>query len=251
MIIRVKMTFVRATLLTLVCMLCVAHAVRAQTIVRCGNSYSDAPTAGCKAVESPHAAGSGFDSGQRSEFDLDGIRLGMTVGQALQAISSRFGIAESAIGQTKTQPGTLSATTTLSYVAPHVDGPALGVRLGMDPSTSTLRVETIVIGRPWTPNERAAMRAAALRKYGRPTGAVRDGQSPFWCEQPDGHGLCEPDTPELVLFNPRYAVPLDAWAKGTIPYMGWGTLALVTTQWADARFEVYARGVRARAERSR
>lgn len=175
----------------------------------------------------------------------------MTLNQALHVMSARFKIQESAIGQRQTQPGTPEATATLSYVAPHPDGPALGVRLGMDPSSSTLRVETIVIGRPSTQTERTAMRSAALAKFGPPTGAVRGGQSPFWCEQSSSTASCAPDTPQLLLFDPKYPVPLEAWTKGTIPLMSWGTMALITTKWSDARFQEYERGVKRRLQGDR
>ena len=185
-------------------------------------------------------------------FSIDGVRLGMTPDQAIAAISSHFGIPATAVRHTTTQMGALGTTATVSYIKHATQARAIGVKFGMDPATSTLRAETIIAGEPSSAAGRRVMHAAAVAKYGKPSGDVTGGQFYFWCEKPSLvlHGRistsCAPDTPQLFLFDGGFGVPFAALTQGGIFMPTWDTIALETTSLATARFAAAQRDIRLR-----
>ncbi|MDE1954258.1 MAG: hypothetical protein KGJ03_00920 [Betaproteobacteria bacterium] len=213
-----------------------APATLAAMIVRCGNSYSDTPSAGCRQVAITTAARHASGAPMESQYAVDGVRTGMTLGQAEQAIAVHFGIPASEVLQRQRGSGALGATEVLSYISNRMKGPAIGVLLGMDPSSSSLRVEMVVVGQVSTVSGRQRMRADALARYGPPTGESAVAQSAFWCERAAKvRGACLPDAPRLMLFNSGYGVSLKSLTGGGVDMMVWDTLALNTTQFANAR----------------
>ena len=225
----------------------VSHASQ---VVRCGNSYSDEPTAGCKTVVTDsHGAAPSNQLGM-SAFSIDGVRLGMTPDQVIAAISNHFGIPATAVRHTTTRMGSLGTTATVSYFKHATQYRAIGVHFGMDPATSTLRAETIIAGEPSSADGRRAMHAAAVARYGKPSGDVTGGQFYFWCEKPSLvlHGRistsCAPDTPQLFLFDGGFGVPFAALTQGGIFMPTWDTIALETTSLATARFAASQRDIR-------
>ena len=185
-----------------------------------------------------------------SAFSIDGVRLGMTPDQAIAAIADHFGIPATAIRHETNQMGSLGTTATVSYIKHAAQARAIGVHFGIDPATSSLRAETIIAGEPSSANGRRAMHAAAVARYGNPSGDVAGGQFYFWCEKPSLvlHGRlgqsCTPDTPQLFLFDGGFGVPFAAFTQGGIFMPTWDTIALETTSLATARFAAFQRDIR-------
>lgn len=235
---------------------CAGHPLpsHAAEIVRCGNSYSDTPAAGCEVVAAASSRGPAPNQAGLSVFSIDGVRLGMTPDQAIAAISNHFGIPATAVRHTTTPMGSLGTTATVSYIKHATQARAIGVQFGMDPATSTLRAETIIAGEPSSANGRRLMHAAAVARYGKPSGDVTGGQFYFWCQKPSLvlHGRiatsCVPDTPQLFLFDGGFGVPFAALTQGGIFMPTWDTIALETTSFATARFKTDQRDIRRERE---
>ena len=246
---RAASLWITAALMTLYC---AGHPPlsHATQVVRCGNSYSDTPTAGCKVITAASSQAQTPNRAGFSVFRIDGVRLGMTPDQAIAAISSHFGIPASAVRRTTTQMGSLGTTATVSYIKHAAQARAIGVHFGMDPATSTLRAETIIAGEPGSADGRRAMHAAAVARYGKPSGDVVGGQFYFWCEKPSLvlheqiSTSCTPDTPQLFLFDGGFGVPFAALTQGGIFMPTWDTIALETTSFATARFAAAQRDIR-------
>ena len=245
--------WIAAVLLTFYC---AGHPMpsHAAQVVRCGNSYSDTRAAGCEVVAAASSRAPTPNQAGLSVFSIDGVRLGMTPDQAIAAISNHFGIPATAVRHTTTQMGSLGTTATVSYIKHATQARAIGVRFGMDPATSTLRAETIIAGEPSSADGRRAMHAAAVARYGKPSGDVTGGQFYFWCEKPSLvlHGRtstsCAPDTPQLFLFDGGFGAPFAALTQGGIFMPTWDTIALETTSLATARFAAAQRDIRCQQE---
>lgn len=151
----------------------------------------------------PAAAAEGL-----SRLDVAGVRLGMTADQAGKALAKNFGVPASQVKKEliKRRDGTSYETIVFD------DGKTkCQAVLREDPSTHEPVVKSVGYAIPDTPDNREAMKAAAVKKYGSPSSTPgRNGYDVKWCADPanagprplpDGAQICKGEEMVSLLLN--------------------------------------------------
>lgn len=168
-----------------------------------------------------------------SEFDIAGIRLGMTPEEAKSAAKAHFGVDDSAISESKYPPADAVTGEKTPFVFTVKSGEHT---LTVNHVTDVLRdnaparaVWSIRYEVPYSRDNTAAMREAALQKYGENSNAPND-LPMHWCKTPNAHmgGVCDSFSEaklelgqnRIHLVDPRYLEAVNTWRdkqKNTTP----------------------------------
>jgi hypothetical protein len=138
-----------------------------------GTSYAEAP----RAVDA-------------TEFDIAGVRLGMSQAEAIQAISSTLGINQDEVVLDKfprenlitgkKDPTYFKVAHGIGKFVVHLEPNAL------NPSVSPTVVNLIKYEMPWTQENVQSMKEAAIKKYGQPSNGIISGNYE-WCIEPSAN----------------------------------------------------------------
>lgn len=168
------------------------------------------------------AAPSAVDAEQ---FDIAGVKLGMTPEAAVSALSGKVGIDKQSIEFDKfPQKNTVTNSKEPKYFTAKISGAAVTVHfepnIPFNPKNK-MAVSMIIYEQPWTPDNVAAMKQAATEKYGQPSNGTI-GVSYQWCLQPHsnpGFGCSEFRGPKLELSGTKLQLEDFRYRQAVIDHM--------------------------------
>ncbi len=153
-----------------------------------------------------------------TELDIAGIKLGMSVQEAVSAVSAKLGISKQSIEFDKYPSlNIITNSKEAKYFTAKTRGASVSVhfepRVPYNPANK-LAVSMVIYEQPWTPDNAAAIKEMALEKYGYPSNGTI-GMVFEWCQQAHSNpGIgcsIESNQPklsyhgtELKLTDPRY-----------------------------------------------
>ena len=161
-----------------------------------------------------------------SAFDVAGVKLGMSVEEAKAALAAQFGVEQTALVDEKwpSADGVTGEKVPKSFVLKNgvhtvTVHHATDVLHGREPARA---VYLVLYEMPYSEANVAAMRDAALQKYGENSNAPND--LPMdWCAEPHentGLGCNDPrmailqlSQTRLKLYDPRYQEAINAWRE--------------------------------------
>lgn len=159
------------------------------------------------------------------QFDIAGVKLGMDPEAAVVAIAERLGIDKLSIEFDKfPQENRITNTKEPKYFTAKISGASVIVHF--EPNVpynpkNKMAVSMIIYEQPWTPDNVASMKQAAIEKYGQPSNGTI-GVSSHWCLQPHnnpGFGCSEFRGPKLVLSGTKLQLEDFRYRQAVIDYM--------------------------------
>lgn len=176
-------------------------------------------------IVSPASAAQPVHAVDVKSFDVGGVKTGMSVEQARAAMQKNFGVSADKIEASKSAAYQVATKITGSpqvmYLVYENNGTRMQVsfepRVPYDKS-NPMAAALISYEIPWTSDNAASMKEAALAKYG-PVSAPDT--YPIWCEKPlPGTGMgCEPGTAELKVASTKLTLIDPAWQNARIKFM--------------------------------
>ena len=159
------------------------------------------------------------------QFDIAGIKLGMSPQAAVAAISTRLKIEKSTIQFEKyPQKNIVTNSKEPKYFTAKTSGAS--VTAYFEPAIpynpqSKMIVSMVIYEQPWTPENVSAMNKMAIEKYGQPSNGTT-GVSYQWCLQPHsnpGFGCSEYRGPKLELSGTKLQLEDFKYHQAFIDYM--------------------------------
>lgn len=146
------------------------------------------------------------------QFDIAGVRLGMSPQAAVAAISAKLGVDRRAIEFDKfPQRNPVTNSKEAKYFTVRTGGASVTVHFEPNVPYSPknrMAVSMIIYEQPWTAENVAAMKDMAIEKYGAPSNGT-NGVSYQWCLQPHdnpGFGCSEFRGPKLELSGTKLQI---------------------------------------------
>lgn len=159
------------------------------------------------------------------QFDIAGVKLGMTPEAAATAITGKLGIDKRSIEFDKF-PGQNIVTNSKEpkYFIAKTSGAS--IRVHFEPNVpynpkKKMAVSMIIYEQPWTPDNIVAMKQMAIEKYGLPSNGT-DGTGYKWCLQPHSNpslGCSGFRGPKLELFGTKLELEDSRYRQAVIDYM--------------------------------
>lgn len=159
------------------------------------------------------------------QFDIAGVKLGMTPEAAATAITGKLGIDKRSIEFDKfPQQNTVTNSKEPKYFTARTSGASITVHF--EPNVpynpkNKMAVSMIIYEQPWTPDNVAAMKQMAIEKYGLPSNGTV-GVSYQWCLQPHsnpGFGCSEFRGPKLELSGTKLQLENSRYRQAVIDHM--------------------------------
>ncbi|KFZ37931.1 hypothetical protein HR45_08830 [Shewanella mangrovi] len=159
------------------------------------------------------------------QFDISGVKLGMTQAQAIAAVTDNMHVDSSAISfDPFPQPSVVTKQKEPTYF--EVRHGATALRVHLKPQVPFNPEQTLVVSRisyqqPWAQQTAVQMKQQALQKYGEPSNG-RDSGFLQWCRQPlDKNVGChdffgpklELTGTELTLSDPQYREAINRYRR--------------------------------------
>lgn len=176
-------------------------------------------------IVSPAVAAQPIHPVDVKSFDVGGVKTGMSVEQARAAMQKNFGVSADKIEASKSETYQVATKITgsqqIMYLVYENNGTRMQVtfepRVPYDKS-NPMAAALISYEIPWTSDNEASMKEAALAKYG-PVSAPD--MYPLWCEKPlPGTGMgCETGTAELKVASTNLTLIDPAWQNARMKFM--------------------------------
>ncbi|MDR2690144.1 MAG: hypothetical protein LBB76_10360 [Azoarcus sp.] len=136
------------------------------------------------------------------QFDIAGVKLGMSSEAAVSAISAKLGIDKRSIKFADPQPNAVTNSKESPYFTAKTSGASITVyfaaNVPYDPKNK-MAVDLIIYEQPWSSENASAMQSMAIEKYGQPSnGTISPAYD--WCLQPNdnpGIGCFQFNGPKL------------------------------------------------------
>lgn len=159
-----------------------------------------------------------------TNFDVGGVKTGMSVEQARAAMQKNFGVSADKIRASKSMK---SQYATLIYGSPQIqdlvyENNGTRMQVSFEPRIPVDKANPMVASLisyeiPWTKENETAMKEAAIAKYGPISSG---GMNPVWCNKPlptSGMG-CEADSAILSVGSTSIRLFDPAWQNETNKY---------------------------------
>jgi hypothetical protein len=159
------------------------------------------------------------------EFDIAGVKLGMTVKVAIEAITNKLDVSKAEVKFDKyPMKNLVTQTKEPKYFSVKKGGAEITVY--MEPKVphdinDPMIVSSVVYKQQWTPENAKAMKDMALKKYGEPSNGVI-GVSYQWCSKPHsnpGFGCSEFKGPKLKLSGVKLELGNSQYHQAVIDFM--------------------------------
>ncbi len=159
------------------------------------------------------------------QFDVAGVKLGMTPEAAASALAGKLDIDKRSIIFDKfPQQNSVTNSKEPKYFTAKKSGASITVyfepNVPYNPK-SKMAVSMIIYKQPWTPDNVAAMKQMAIEKYGQPSNGTV-GMSYQWCLQPHsnpGFGCSEFRGPKLELSGTKLQLEDFRYRQAVIDHM--------------------------------
>ncbi|MBU2704502.1 hypothetical protein KCM76_00815 [Zooshikella marina] len=164
-------------------------------------------------------------SADAEQFDIAGVKLGMSKKAAITAITQKLGLGVNAVKFDEfSQVNPVTKTKEPAYFT--VKTANMSVVVHMQPkvpydANEPMVVSIIIYEQPWTQQNALAMKKMALEKYGKPSNGVI-GVAYHWCIEPHsnpGFGCSEFYGPKLVLSGTRLRLEDTQYQQAVIDFM--------------------------------
>jgi hypothetical protein len=159
------------------------------------------------------------------EFDIAGVKLGMTPKAAVEAITSKLGVTQDEIKYQKyPRENLITQTIEPGYFTVEKDGATVTVHMTPKVPHDTdnpMLVSSVIYKQKWTSENAKAIKDMALQKYGEPSNGTVSYKSQ-WCSKPHsnpGFGCSDFKGPILELSGVSLSLKNYQYNQAVIDFM--------------------------------